>query len=79
MVYNSPSIVKYNLSGASILGLAMSICQYNYKRESRWEIRGIALCVLHILGFSVLSIILADLLGNTYLLARVQKVMFSDS
>ena len=29
----------------------------------------IALCVLHILGFSVPSIILADLLGNTCLLA----------
>ena len=39
------------------------------------EICCIALCVLHILGFSVPSIILADLLGNTYLLTRVQKVM----
>ena len=29
---------------------------------------------MHILGFSVPSIILADLLGNTCLLARVQKV-----
>ena len=32
------------------------------------EIRCIALCVLHIVGFSVSSIILADLLGNTCLL-----------
>ena len=31
------------------------------------------------LGFSVPSIILADLLGNTCLLARVQKVMVCDS
>ena len=37
------------------------------------EIRCIMQCVLHILGFSVLSIISPDLLGNTYLLARVQK------
>ena len=29
----------------------------------------IPLCILHILGFCVPSIILADLLGNTYLLA----------
>ena len=43
------------------------------------EIRCIALCVLHILGFSVPSIILADLLGNTCLLARVQKVIVCDS
>ena len=43
------------------------------------EIRCIALCVLHILGFSVPSIILADFLGNTYLLARVQKVIICDS
>ena len=43
------------------------------------DIRCIALCVLHILGFSVPSIILADLLGNTCLLARVQKVMVCDS
>ena len=35
--------------------------------------------VLHILFFSVSSIILADLLGNTYLLTRVQKVMVCDS
>ena len=34
---------------------------------------------MHILGFSVPSIILADLLGNTYLLAWVQKVMVCDS
>ena len=39
------------------------------------EIRCITLCVLHILGFSVPLIILTDLLGNTCLLARVQKVM----
>ena len=43
------------------------------------EICGIGLCILHILGFSVPSIILADLLGNTYLLAWVQKVMVCDS
>ena len=43
------------------------------------EIRCIARCVLHILGFSVPSIILADFLGNTYLLARVQKVIICDS
>ena len=43
------------------------------------EICCIVLCVLHILGFSVLSIILVDLLGNTCLLARVQKVMVCDS
>ena len=30
-------------------------------------------------GFSVPSIILADLVGNTCLLARVQKVMVYDS
>ena len=39
------------------------------------EICCIPLCILHILGFCVPSIILADLLGNLYLLARVQKVM----
>ena len=39
------------------------------------EICSIPLCILHILGFCVPSIILADLLGNLYLLARVQKVM----
>ena len=39
------------------------------------EIHCITLCILHILGFSVPSIILTDLLGNTCLLARVQKVM----
>ena len=39
------------------------------------EICCIPLCVLHILGSSVPSIILADLLGNTCLLARVQKIM----
>ena len=33
----------------------------------------------NILGFSVLSVILADLLGNTYILARVQKIMVCDS
>ena len=44
------------------------------------EICCIALCILHIIfGFSVPSIILADLLGNTYLLAWVQKVMVCDS
>ena len=32
-----------------------------------------------ILGFSVPSVILADLLGNTCLFARVQKVMVCDS
>ena len=32
-----------------------------------------------ILGFSVPSIVLADLLGNTCLLARVQKVIVCDS
>ena len=32
-----------------------------------------------ILGFSVVSIILANLLGNACLLARVQKVMVCDS
>ena len=37
------------------------------------EICCIMQCVLHILGFSVPSIISPDLLGNTYLLARVQK------
>ena len=36
--------------------------------ESHSVIRCIALCVLHIVGFSVPSIILADLLGNTRLL-----------
>ena len=39
------------------------------------EICCIPLCVLHSLGFCFPSIILADLLGNTYLVARVQKVM----
>ena len=43
------------------------------------EILCIALCVLHILGFSVPSIILADLLGNALLLARVQKVVVCGS
>ena len=33
------------------------------------EICCIPLCVLHILGYSVLSVILVDLLGNTCLLA----------
>ena len=33
------------------------------------EICCIPLCILHILGFCVPSIILANLLGNTYLLA----------
>ena len=42
-------------------------------------IRCIALCVLQLFGFSVPSIILEDLLGNTCLLARVQKVMVCDS
>ena len=37
-----------------------------------------ALCVLQIVGFSVALIILADLLGNKCLLARVQKVMLCD-
>ena len=32
-----------------------------------------------ILGFSVPSIITADLLGNTYLLSRIEKVMVCDS
>ena len=40
----------------------------------------ITLCVLQLfLGFSVLSIIIADLLGNTCLLARVEKVIVCDS
>ena len=43
------------------------------------EIRCIALCVLHVLGFSVPPIILADLLGNSCSLAQVQKVMVCDS
>ena len=43
------------------------------------EIRCIALCVLHILGFSVLSIILTDLLGNALLLERVQRVVVCGS
>ena len=40
------------------------------------EICCIALCVLQILDFSFTSIILADILGNLCLLARVLKVMF---
>ena len=43
------------------------------------EIRCIAQCVLHILRFSVPSIILADLLENALLLARVQKVVVCGS
>ena len=54
-------------------------------KNLRWaycQIRCIALLVLQtsneILGISVPSIILADLLGNNCLFERVQKVMFCD-
>ena len=40
------------------------------------EIRCITLCVLHISGFSVPSIILTDLLGNTCLLAKFKRSWF---
>ena len=46
---------------------------FTQKAHYKSEIRCIMQCILHILGFSVLSIISPDLLGNTYLLARVQK------
>ena len=44
------------------------------------EIGCITLCVLQLfLGFSVLSVIIADLLGNTCLLACVENVIVCDS
>ena len=57
-------------------------CSFNLLRLFSFvcrEIRWIELCALQILGFSVPSIILADLLENKCLLARVQKVMVCDS
>ena len=55
------------LSGRFIVQL------FTQKAHYKSEIRCIMQCVLVILGFSVPSIISPDLLGNTYLLARVQK------
>lgn len=57
------------------------MCLKNKGKEKRGiysEICSITLCVLQILGFSVLSIILTNLFGKTSLLARVEKIMLYD-
>ena len=54
-----PHNFKMNCDSSKYISSLSSTCYYS-------EIRCIALCVLQILGFSVLSIILADLLGNMF-------------
>ena len=72
------ALVRYEMIIAN-LALRTSLVSYHLRALVLYsEICCIALCVLHILGFSVPSIILADLLRNRYLLARVQKFMVCD-
>ena len=54
-----PHNFKMNCDSSKYISSLSSTCYYS-------EIRCIALCVLQILGFSVPSIILADLLGNMF-------------